>query len=77
MAKIRSLTEKSITVRKRHSEVDATFSIVEGEHGEKCFQIDTYGSDEREKPGAKSQSLRFGPESVEVLKRLLHQHYPD
>jgi hypothetical protein len=75
MATIRSLTEKPITVRKKHTDVDATYAIVEGEAGEKCLQIDTYGSDARAMPDKKSQSIRFGPAAAQELQRILAKHF--
>jgi hypothetical protein len=57
-----------------HSEVnDCTYSIIEGEDGRKSLQVDTYGSALRKMPGKKSQSIRFSPEAIQQLRRILSQ----
>ena len=73
MAIVRHLEQDKLGVRSKHTEVDATYSIVQ-DNGERCLQIDTYGSSDRQVLGKKSQSIRFAPEAInelrEILKRL-------
>lgn len=75
MATIRELVEKPLEVQAKHTEVEATYSVVQGEGGETCLQIDTYGSKERAIPGKKSQSLRFTPEALRQLRDVLSRHF--
>jgi hypothetical protein len=73
MAMIRNLNRVTLEQDSRHSEVDATYSIVQGEDGRKLLQIDTYGSAFRKIPHKKSQSMRFAPEALEQLRRILSE----
>ena len=76
MAMVRHLEYVPLQSNVRHTEVEATYSIVRDDDGHTFIQIDTYGSRGREIPGKKSQSLRFSPEAVAELKVLLSQYFP-
>ena len=71
MAIVTKLTRITLEQDSRHSEVDATYSIVQGEDGRRLLQIDTYGSAFRKIPNKKSQSMRFTPEALAQLRRIL------
>lgn len=71
MAIIRKLERINLDRSAAHSEVDCTYSIVTGEDGHRYLQIDTYGSKGRQIPGKKSQSIRFAPEAIAELKKIL------
>jgi len=71
MAIVRRLVRQTIDRDVRHTEVEATYTIVTDDYGNKYLQIDTYGSVSRKVPGKKSQSIRFAPEAIEELKRIL------
>lgn len=73
MAIIRKLDHVTLEQDSPHSEVDATYSIVVGSDGRKLLQIDTYGSAFRKIPNKKSQSMRFAPEAIEELRRILSE----
>ncbi len=75
MAVVRRLEQLTLERDTVHSEVDCTYSIVMDDQGRRYLQVDTYGSTERQIPGKKSQSIRFAPEAIEELKRLLAQHF--
>ncbi|TOB21532.1 methionyl-tRNA formyltransferase, partial [Vibrio parahaemolyticus] len=45
--------------------MNATYTVVVGDNGEKYLQVDTYGSTKRQEIGKKSQSVRFSPEAIE------------
>lgn len=66
MALIRNLTKVSKN-HKVHNYTDAHFDSF-NDGGKKYLQIDTYGSDDRQKPGKVSQSLQI---DEEVAKRLI------
>lgn len=73
MAIVRKLERITLEHDSRHSEVNCTYSIVSGEDGRKSLQIDTYGSAHRKIPDKKSQSIRFSPEAIEQLRRILDE----
>lgn len=76
MAIVRRIEHQPLQVEPPHKEVAATYAIVCGEGGERCLQIDTYGSADREMPGKKSQSIRLTPEAVAQLCDLIDARFP-
>jgi hypothetical protein len=75
MAIVHKLEQLTLEKDNPHRDVDCTYSIVTDDQGHRYLQIDTYGSATRKMPGKKSQSIRFAPEAIEQLKRLLKQHF--
>ena len=75
MALIRSLKQLQLQVEARHTEVEATYSIVKDRDGNRYLQIDTYGSPDRQIPNKKSQSVRFSPEALRDLRQILDKHF--
>ena len=74
MAIVRKLKRITLERDSTHSEVkDCTYSIIQGDDGRKSLQIDTYGSAYRKMPDKKSQSIRFSPDALEQLKRILSE----
>jgi len=72
MAIVKTLRRITLEGRSSHTEVkDCTYSVVTNDDGRKCLQIDTYGSAYRRIPDKKSQSLRFTPEAITELRRIL------
>jgi len=74
MAVVRTFEEKELDRQSKHSEVEATISLVEAD-GEKFVQIDTYGSKHRAMPGKVSQSLRLSKSAFEQLVNLAEKHF--
>lgn len=70
MAIVRKLERITLEHDSRHTEVNSTYSIVQDDDG-RSLQIDTYGSAYRKMPDKKSQSIRFSPEAIEQLRRIL------
>ncbi|KAB2887968.1 MAG: methionyl-tRNA formyltransferase [Desulfobulbaceae bacterium] len=66
MAIVRKLNKISLEKDSRHTEVEATYSIIE-DSDERYIQIDTYGSKNRQIEGKKSQSLRLSQEAIDQL----------
>ena len=64
-----------LQIEARHSEVDATFSLVKDRDGIPHLQIDTYGSHQRKLLGKKSQTIRFTPKAVTELKAIIEKHF--
>ena len=76
MAIIRELKMRVLESDSRHTEAEATYSIVH-DSDRKLLQIDTYGSKHRRFPGKASQSIRFSPEALQQLKKILTEHFGD
>ncbi len=70
MAIVRKLERINLERDSKHSEVECTYSIVNTDEGA-CLQVDTYGSAGRQETGKKSQSIRFAPEGIIQLKKIL------
>lgn len=70
MANIRRLAKVPVAREAKHREVDCTYFVSQYEDG-KYLQIDTYGPQGRKFRGKKSQSLRFSPEAIFQLKKII------
>jgi hypothetical protein len=75
MAIVRHLEHIQLQVEARHTNADATWSIIKDRDGAKYLQIDTYGSSERKIVGKKSQSIRLSIEAMKELKDILARHF--
>ena len=71
MALVNKMEQLTLEKESKHSEVQCTYSIVIGDDGSKCLQIDTYGSNTRKYKGKKSQSIRLSPQAIVQLKQIL------
>ena len=74
MAIVRKLKRITLEHDSRHSEVNCTYSIIQDDDG-KSLQIDTYGSAYRKMPDKKSQSIRFSPEAIAQLRKILSEEF--
>lgn len=70
MALVDKLKHQPLERESTHTEVECTYDIVIDQNGEKCIQLDTYGSKARKIPGKKSQSLRLSPNAISELKEI-------
>jgi hypothetical protein len=68
MALVKNITHQPLERESKHTDVVCTFDVVIGADGSKCPQLDTYGSNQREIKGKKSQSLRLSPQAIAQLK---------
>jgi len=75
MAIVRHLELRPLQVDAKHTEVDATYSLVKDKDGTPYLQIDTYGSEARKLQGKKSQSIRLSPEAVVQLREIFDRHF--
>lgn len=66
--RITKLEKTKITV---HQNVIGTYSVFKDNNGKKYFQIDTYGSKDRQIPNKISQSLQFDAETALYLIGIL------
>lgn len=71
MAVVRYLRRVTLERESTHTEADSTYSIISDKGGQRWLQIDTYGSQDRAILGKKSQTVRFSPEAVLQLRRIL------
>ena len=72
MAIVRKLERITLERGTSHTEVNCTYSIIQDDDG-KSIQIDTYGSAHRKMPDKKSQSIRFSPEAIAQLRKILSE----
>lgn len=75
MAIVRKLEHITLEHESPHSEVNGTYSLIRGDDGRKSLQIDTYGSAHRKMPDKKSQSIRFSPEAIAQLRKILSEEF--
>ncbi|MDX5476223.1 MAG: hypothetical protein LPK00_11875 [Bacillaceae bacterium] len=73
MAKINFTSVKQIEKERNtvHNDVDVTFTSFTDKNGKKYFQVDTYGSKERQFKGKISQSFQIEEKSAIELIRIL------
>jgi hypothetical protein len=57
-----------------HGAVTAKYSILTDEHGRRCLQFDTYGSNNRQ-TSHKSQTFRIDLKAARDLKRILEDTF--
>ncbi|HYA34100.1 MAG TPA: hypothetical protein VEF03_00705 [Candidatus Binataceae bacterium] len=73
MAIVTKLQRKTLTHYSRHKQTDCTYSIVSDEQWGQMLQIDTYGSKSRKIQGKESQTIRFSPEAIKQLRKILSE----
>ena len=73
MAIVRHLARNKLGIQSKHTEVEATYTIVLDPSGERFLQVDTYGSKQRKILNKKSQSMRFSARAIEELKTILRR----
>jgi hypothetical protein len=74
MALVRTLVHVPLRGRSAHTDVSCTYDVITTDDGAKHLQLDTYGSNSRQLKGKKSQSIRFTPEALALLKRIINDN---
>jgi hypothetical protein len=74
MALIRSFTHKHMERNSLHEEIDATYTTFERD-GRILLQIDSYGRDNRQIPGKKSQCIQLDRTGAMALYRILKREF--
>lgn len=74
MALVRNFEFKEMGRNSLHKEIAATYSVF-GDGEKKVLQIDTYGSEERQIPGKKSQTLQFDRDGALQLAAILAREF--
>lgn len=74
MSRITSLEKIEMNRNSKQGEVYATYCVFEKD-GKKYFQIDTYGSENREYVGQPSQKIQFDKKLAKELVSLLIKEF--
>jgi hypothetical protein len=74
MALIRHFDRKHMERNSIHDEISATYTVFERD-GRRFIQIDSYGRDEREIPGKKSQTIQLDRDSAQELYKILKNEF--
>lgn len=74
MALIRRFERRYMDRNSLHREIDAKYTIFERD-GRKLLQIDTFGSEDREKPGKQSQTFQLDAEGAAALFSILKHEF--
>jgi len=77
MAIVRKLERLDGLINAPHTEAQCTYSIVSDDEGLRWLQVDTYGSPTRKHRGRKSQSIRFTPDAIRELRRILNVEFAE
>lgn len=75
MAIVGDLQRRDFEKYSPHTEVEATYSVIEEPDGSKTLQIDTYGSKQRQIPGKVSQTIRFTSAALKQLAGIIGEHF--
>ena len=75
MARIERISELEMERTSVHGPVEATYSVLYDEEGQKLVQIDTYGSTERVFAGKKSQSIQIDRDMAARLRQILDSEF--
>lgn len=70
MALIRKFANKSMDRNSIHKEIEASYTVFEND-GRVFVQIDSYGTDDRQIPGKKSQTIQLDKTGAENLYKIL------
>jgi hypothetical protein len=74
MALIRHFEKKHMERNSIHDEISATYTAFEND-GRVFIQIDSYGRDDREIPGKKSQTIQLDREGALALFNILKREF--
>ena len=74
MALVRSFERKTLERPQLHKEIGASYAVAERD-GRKLLQIDTFGSDDRQFPGKKSQTLQLDQQGAQALFAILKREF--
>lgn len=74
MALVRDIKQGHLEQFVKHSVVECEYVVLTDSDGNRCLQLDTFGSSSRQEKGKKSQSLRLSPEAIVKLKAILAEN---
>lgn len=76
MARVRSLTRGTQTIRAHESEVDCFYNVIDQAGGARLLHLSTFGSDLRQSKPKSSQSIQIDEEIARELISLLETTFP-
>ncbi|MEZ5924356.1 MAG: methionyl-tRNA formyltransferase [Hyphomicrobiaceae bacterium] len=74
MALSRRFERKHMERNSLHDEIEATYTVFEKD-GRVLLQIDSYGRENREKPGKKSQTMQLDRQGASQLLAILRREF--
>jgi len=74
MALIRHFEHKHMDRNSVHDEISASYTVFERD-GHRFIQIDSYGRDERQIPGKKSQTIQLDQTGAHALYKILKKEF--
>jgi hypothetical protein len=74
MALVRHFNRKHMERNSIHDEISASYTVFERD-GRRFIQIDSYGRDEREIPGKKSQTIQLDQDGARQLYTILKSEF--
>lgn len=74
MASVRTFLRKNMDRNSIHKEIEATYTPFHRD-GKTFLQIDTYGTQDREIPGKKSQSFQLDEIGAKILFDILKREF--
>jgi len=74
MALVRKFEERRMERNSLHREIGATYSVF-GPDDKKILQIDTFGTDDRQIPGKKSQTIQLDEMGAKELYLIMKKHF--
>ena len=74
MALIRQFKRKHMDRNSVHDEISASYTVFERD-GRRFIQIDSYGRDERQIPGKKSQTIQLDRDGAHALYKILGSEF--
>lgn len=77
MARIRSISKSSESIRPHRTEVDATYQVLTSEDGATLFHLSTYGSDDRVSKPKVSQTIQLDRSMAQDLVARLRDAFGD
>lgn len=75
MARLRSITPGTQSVRVHPSEVDCFYQTVSDQSGQRYLHLSTFGSDERQSNPKSSQSIQVDQEMARQLVKVLQETF--
>ena len=73
MTLVRNLEYRQMDGDRPHREKECTYSLFTV-NGQRFLQINTYTSEKQKHSGHSSEMLRFGPEGIKELRRVLREY---
>ncbi|WP_273733047.1 hypothetical protein [Mycolicibacterium septicum] len=77
MARVRSLTLGTQSIRPHDSKVDCFYNVLHDSDGGRLLHLSTFGSDQRQSTPKSSQSIQIDEQIARDLMTLLEETFPE